>query len=266
MATLKIVSQDRSAARWVRQMWALAQRVSRSALDVCFPPRCVACDAELEGHDAGMLCDTCRAAVLPPGKPGCRRCGAFAAAESGGKCLCCRDFSLAFDTVVPLGLYAGTLREHVLAMKHPSATPLATAMGGLLTAVRAADLSACRPDVVVPVPMYWSRRFARATNCPEAVASALGRQLALPVHADWIYRQRSTPTQNNLGPRARFRNVRGAFSTRKQLSLNGLRALVVDDVLTTGATASEVAKTLKAARRGLCGRCGRRAAQGPDRM
>ena len=95
--------------------------------------------------------------------------------------------------------------------------------------------------------MYWSRRFARATNCPEALASALGRQLALPVHADWIYRQRSTPTQNNLGPRARFRNVRGAFSTRKQLSLNGLRALVVDDVLTTGATASEVAKTLKSA-------------------
>ena len=214
-----------------------------------------------------MLCTMCRAAVTPPHGPGCPRCGAFAPADTqDGKCLYCRDFCLAFDTVVPLGLYEGTLREHVLAMKHPAATAVAEALACLLFSHRAEELVACRADVIVPVPMFWSRRLHRATNSAETIATALGRQLGLPAQIGRVWRHRRTPPQNNLRPRARFRNVRGAFSVHKPLEVKGLRVMVVDDVLTTGATASEVAKTLKAAGADYVAIAVVARAQGPDRM
>jgi ComF family protein len=153
-----------------------------------------------------------------------------------------------FETVVSLGGYRGELRRAILAMKRPSNEPLAVALGQLLLARREHELKACNLDLVLPIPMYWRRRLVRKTNGPDRLAAELGRGLGLPVLARVLRRCRNTLPQKNLVPRERFRNVRGAFRLAGRRSgLTGRRVALVDDVMTTGATADEAARLLKRA-------------------
>jgi predicted amidophosphoribosyltransferase len=111
--------------------------------------------------------------------------------------------------------------------------------------------------------MFWTRRLRRGTNSPEALAQTLGRQLGVPVRG-LLRRRRNTLPQAPLPPRERFRNVRGAFALRKSGALDGIRILVVDDILTTGATCSEAAGVLKAAGAAWVGVVVVARAHGPD--
>jgi predicted amidophosphoribosyltransferase len=175
----------------------------------------------------------------------------------------CQAEPLHFDAVVPLGGYRAELREAVLMMKRPAGEPLAEAMAGLYIRLRGQQIRDFRADVVVPVPMHWSRRIGRRLNSPELLARGLGRELHLPVACRRLVQWRRTLPQKSLPPGERFRNVRGAFRLRtgfdfgrigpigrvvprrKAFDFHGARVLLVDDVLTTGATCSEAAKVLK---------------------
>jgi ComF family protein len=119
-------------------------------------------------------------------------------------------------------------------------------------------------ELIVPVPMFWARRLARGTNSPEIVADCLGRSLGVPVGRRVLCRCRNTMPQAGLLPRERFRNVRGAFRVRAGYHLDGRRVLLVDDILTTGATCSEAAKVLKQAGATLVAAVVVARAQGPD--
>ncbi len=222
----------------------------KTAADLLFPPRCAYCDHDLpELDDHLTLCQPCRDNLGPDQRAGCRRCGATMAYESPAVdgCDLCRSVQLHFKTVVPLAGYRGDVRTVILRMKHASGEPLSRAMGDLLLLRRRDQLAGLQADVVVPVPMYWARRFRRGTNSPEILARRLALQLGVSLETGLLVRCRNTLLQPELPPRERFRNIRGAFRVTKGYDLRGARVLLVDDVLTTGATCSEAAKMLKQA-------------------
>jgi ComF family protein len=132
-------------------------------------------------------------------------------------------------------------------MKRPSHGALSVAMGRLLAQRRRERLIEVQADVVIPIPMFWRRRLGRGTNSPEVLASCLGKSLGIPVRRRVLVRHRNTLPQADLSPSRRFQNVRGAFRVRRGDALKDARVLIVDDVLTTGATCSEAAKMLKQA-------------------
>jgi ComF family protein len=101
------------------------------------------------------------------------------------------------------------------------------------------------PDVVAVVPMHWRRRLFRGVNSPELVAERLAAGLSCSLAVGMLRRTRNTPPQADMPPAQRFTNMRGAFRTRRGHRLQGASVLLVDDILTTGATCSEAAKVLR---------------------
>ena len=95
--------------------------------------------------------------------------------------------------------------------------------------------------------MHWRRRWQRGYNQSEALARGLAASLGLPLRSRWLRRIRNTPSQVHQSPTARRENVRGAFRAARGVRLDGLCILLVDDVVTTGATSSEAAKALRKA-------------------
>jgi ComF family protein len=132
-------------------------------------------------------------------------------------------------------------------MKRPSERALALAVGEFLAGQFDARWQAARFDAVVPVPMHWSRRVWRGANSPDALCEPISRRLGLPVASHVLARAKRTQAQANLSPARRRTNLRGAFRATQHADLPGARLLLIDDIMTTGATVSEAAKTLKRA-------------------
>jgi len=226
---------------------ALARRWLDRGLDLVFPPACALCLAPLEMSAEGLLCPGCRDELVDC-RPACPRCGSSGLIpDPAGGCPRCNDQRLHFDAVVRLGTYDGPLRTAVLRTKRPAERGLAIALGELLVATRAGDCQSVRPEAIVPVPMHWSRRMWRGVNSPHTIAERLARHLGLPLAAHLLVRRRRTAPQASLSAARRVTNVRGAFRAGRHGDLAGARLLVVDDVMTTGATVNEAAKTLRQA-------------------
>lgn len=220
----------------------------RGTMGALYPPRCARCDADLEDFTTGpLLCGPCQRALAAEVWHGCSRCGAPIPEEMPAQrgCPLCRGFSFRFDTVVALGTYANELREAVLGLKRPGAEPLAKAMGALYCERRGDQVRALCPDMVVPVPMHWRRRVVRKGNSPDVLAAQMAGFLHVPCRTRLLRRSRNTKPQKDLTPKERFRNIAGAFALATGYDIRDARVLLVDDVLTTGATCSEAAMILK---------------------
>ncbi|MEX2185995.1 MAG: phosphoribosyltransferase family protein [Pirellulales bacterium] len=153
----------------------------------------------------------------------------------------------AFAASVCQGAYEGELREVVLRTKLPAEFPLTAALAELLFESVGETIAPWRVDRVVAMPMHWMRRFLRGGNGPELIAQRLAGRLGVVASSRLLVRRRNTPPQASLPPSARQANVRGAFRVRRPGSVQGSRILLVDDVMTTGATCREAASTLIAA-------------------
>jgi ComF family protein len=237
-------------ARLVRQIINSVTNVASGSLNLLFPPRCVCCYADyFDTQDHQTVCPKCIRRLVPEKWTGCRHCGATIPDElpESDNCAHCRTPDRLFDTVIPLGGYQGDLRNVILRMKHPQHNRLTKAIGCLLAEKRFAELSNLHVDMIIPIPMYWTRRWRRGINNPEHVANCLSQKLCVPIRKRLLERCKNTVLQTKLSPKERFSNIRGAFRVRSGESLKGLRILLVDDVLTTGATSSEAAKILKKA-------------------
>ena len=241
---------DVSMIRWVRRFRNGMGSLAWTCCDLLFPPVCVYCDADLaDRREEWRLCAGCLAKFGPATWQGCNRCGGEVpdGDPASDRCESCRNASLQFDSVIPLGAYHSGLREAVLRMKRPLHDALSVAMGRLLADRRRERLTGVRADVIVPIPMFWRRRWGRGKNSPELLASCLAKSLEVPLRTTILVRRRNTLPQAGLAPRRRFENVRGAFLVRRPDAVKDARVLLVDDVLTTGATCSEAAKMLKQA-------------------
>ena len=219
-----------------------------AGFDALFPPRCLACDdAAWDGGFAG-LCALC-ADRLPILRGGCRRCGR----ESGGLggadgCPVCRSARAepldGLDGIVASLRYRELARELVLALKFRGRTPAAIPLGRLLAdALRGAG----RPgDLVVPVPLSNARARERGHNQADDLAIVVARALDLPRDPRALVKRRHTHAQAALSRGRRHRNPRGAFRAVRA-RVEGRCVLLVDDVVTTGATAAACGRALRRA-------------------
>lgn len=194
---------------------------------------CSACNVELLGLVALPYCPRC-GSTLGPGLP----------ARPDG-CDACPTTLPRFSRTVRLGPYAGPLRDLVREVKYHRRFGASSRLARLLREAVRGQLDP-PPEVVVAVPMHWKRRLARGCDHARVLAAAVARRLDLPL-ADELVRVRNTPPQTHLSRARRIANVRGAFRLSRSVGIEGARALLVDDVTTTGATASECARTLYAA-------------------
>jgi len=140
--------------------------------------------------------------------------------------------------------YGDFSRRIVLSFKHGDRTDTAPALGRWL--VRAGAGLIADADLIAPVPLHWTRLFARRYNQAALLAGVVGGVSGIPVVQDLLVRRRKTPSQGRMGWGQRRRNVQGAFrvSPARRDGFQGRRVLLIDDVLTTGATVTACAKTL----------------------
>lgn len=163
--------------------------------------------------------------------------------DEDGRCGLCRAGLNQFDSAYAYSSYDGAMRELIHLFKYDRVRPLATVLGGFLSAALPREE---RFDMLVPMPLHWVRRWRRGFNQSYLLARDLARRTGIPV-ANALRRRRSTASQASLSRAARRRNVRGAFELRRGVDARGLRVLLLDDVLTTGATANACAAVLKRA-------------------
>lgn len=223
--------------------WALIARV---ALDALLPPRCLSCGAVVP--DQGTLCLPCweRIDFLAP--PLCAACGLPFELDPGADALCggCAARQPPFRRARAVFRYDDFGKGLILRFKHADRTEMAPALARWMARAGAELLD--EADLIVPVPLHWTRLFGRRYNQAALLALALGRLTGLPVVPDLLLRRRRTPSQGGLGREARRRNIRGAFATapHRGNALAGARVVLIDDVLTTGATTGACARALLA--------------------
>jgi len=220
--------------------------------DLLFPPVCSLCGVGISHIPVQpFLCDGCSLGLTSGSAHFCRGCArplAIGTSTTETSCPSCRDRKFRFDNAYALGVYEGLLREAVLRMKQASGEALTLAVGCLF-GEKLARLLDHRPDRAVAVPTHWSRRLTRVAICPDNLLESVCRRLKLRPSRGWLRCRRRTRKQGTLFPAERRANVRGAYAvpTRYHRHLRGARVLLIDDVMTTGATANEIAKVLKRA-------------------
>jgi len=226
-----------------RSLMALWQGVRH----VMVPGVCLGCHAVLS-PERNDFCSQCLQLFSVDPNLTCPRCSSTVGpnVDLSEGCTQCRTERFAFDRAFRLGPYAGPLRELVLRMKCAGSEALCDAVGERWAETIRPKFTANRIDLVVPVPLHWRRRWQRGFNQSQLLAQALARRLNVPC-AGGLRRVRHTPKQPTLSPTARRENMRNAFRAARTAGIDGKSVVLVDDVLTTGSTAHEASRALRAA-------------------
>jgi ComF family protein len=218
------------------------RRCATFVLDLLLPPRCLSCGSEVS--TAGTLCAQCWRGITFLGAPCCACCGLPFEFALGPGTLCgaCAQAHPPFARARAAMRYDEASRHLVLAFKHGDRLHLAPAFGAWMRRAGAELLAGA--DLLLPVPLHWTRLFARRYNQAAVLAHAIHAAGGPPVAPDWLLRRRRTPSQGKRNAAARAKNVKGAFALRPERRVRGLHLVLIDDVFATGATVGECAKVL----------------------
>ena len=215
-------------------------------MDLLYPRQCVGCGGS-SPETFRYICWDCwsDASLVEP--PFCSLCGdpVAGAVEHGFVCYSCSAQRPAFDAARSAARYDGVVGESLRMLKYEKALWIAPDMAELLHRCLEAEYPGQWFDFIVPVPLHHVRRRGRGYNQSAVLARELSRRIGRPVQPGMLRRIRPTATQTNLTAADRQSNVASAFQYRRKEWLAGRRVLLVDDVMTTGATVNACAKALK---------------------
>lgn len=218
---------------YVQSAAARLRTAGRSLAAALFPPRCAAC-----GRPGAALCRPCLATATRLPHPQCRQC--TRPLTYGDQCARCRLEQRRIDHLFVPYAYTPPILQAVHRFKYANKRYLAADLAALASAALPSDLQV---DLVVPVPLAFSRERQRGYNQGRLLAAEIARHLDRPLDGNVLIRVRDTPPQTSLPRARRLHNVRGAFRALRKLS--GTRILLVDDVTTTGATIEAAARALR---------------------
>jgi len=243
--------------------WRAVARVLRSPMDAIgcalLPSFCSLCGSPLPHLSFAPICDLCWTEFPLLSAPACARCGdtvdrpvADAGSSAYGLCRECRMAPPDFVRAVAFGAYQGRMKECIYALKYNRLHPAARGLGKML-AEAIGQLAAEAPHemLVIPIPLHRSKYAQRGFNQARALAQFALESLRKS-HPAWrlglasstLMRLRATESQAGLSPRERRINLRGAFTVSDPAAVMGKHILLVDDILTTGATVRSAAKEL----------------------
>ena len=223
----------------------MALAAAKAVLDLLFPPLCIGCRAPVA--DAGF-CAGCWSKLAFLDGPACACCGLpFPVALDGENlCAACLSRPPAFDRARAILAYDENSRGAILALKHADRLELVPGFARWLA--RSGQYLINESDVVVPVPLHRLRLWRRRYNQSAELARRLARDWKLDFDPIALVRSRATASQGAMASaKARRRNVLGAFKVPESERVAGKRVLLLDDVMTTGATAEACARALKRA-------------------
>jgi len=225
-------------------------RVAQGLAELVFPPRCYGCGRA----SSSPLCPTCLEAMPRVGEPGCPICGLPETSDSPRKvvtrCGACRLRKPRFDVVRSFAPYAGLVGECIRKFKYRRKKRLGVVLGQILAEHLRShpELASLREvDQVIAVPLHRFRARLRGFNQSELLAIPVRRQLGVEASENALIRVRNNPKQVGLPFKKRWENVKGAFAVKNPEAVKGKKILLVDDVMTSGATLNECAKVLKKA-------------------
>ena len=224
--------------------------MSWALLDMLFSRVCEECGAVLAEDEPGSLCWDCRARVRFVQVPFCERCGDPVPGTIGGpyECAGCRGLRPAFDWARSAVRYEGPAKACIRRFKYQAGIWLQEELVGWLAALwRTCPAEVRSVDFVAGIPLYPRRERERGYNQAALLAEGLAEQVGIPFRRGLLGRTKPTATQTHLTAVQRVHNVKGVFSVRQPGDVRGARIALVDDVMTTGATANECARALKAA-------------------
>jgi ComF family protein len=222
-----------------------ARRLTAAVLDLVLPPRCIGCGARVDM--AGLTCARCWSQLTFIAAPLCDRCGSpfDFAIEGALLCAACLAVPPPYDHARAALVYDEGSRGLILSFKHGDRLHAAPAFGAWM-ARAGADLLA-GANLIAPVPLHRWRLLKRRYNQAALIADHAGKLSGVVHIPDLLERRRATPSQGSLGPSARARNVAGAFRLKPRHAerVKGARIVLIDDVLTTGATVGACARALR---------------------
>ena len=240
MAESAIAREPSLFARFVRA-------AARTAADLVLPPTCLACRKPVGNADG--LCPSCWTAIGFIERPYCERLGTPFVSEEGGALLSPAAIAdpPAYDRARAAARYSDVARDLVHLLKYGDRLDLARPLGHWL--VRAGAELLRDADALVPVPLHWTRLLQRRFNQSAALAQAVSAAAHIPVADQILVRTRATRPQFGLARSERARNVQGAFAVAKpaQTDAKGRKLILIDDVLTSGATVDACARALRRA-------------------
>jgi ComF family protein len=224
-----------------------------SAFTLLFPANCRLCEQPLAEASRLPVCRKCLEGIPHLGGWLCAVCGELLGeVEPDGvnpeqKCVACRESAPRFAKAAAFGSYDGNLRSLIHLLKYEQVRPAARPLGRWV-ATAISQLSIPEEILVVPVPLYPAREWQRGFNQSELIAqealNAMPERSRMTLARGLLVRRRETRPQVGLTPEQRRENMRGAFEVTQREAVKGHSVLLVDDVLTTGVTASECARVL----------------------
>jgi len=234
----------------IRSFQDFFRLVRQSMAALLWPDQCLLCGAWLREDAERGVCTPCLARIRPLSPATlCRTCGKPGLPPTGtgdGRCPACREAPPAFDAARAFAVYDTSLRQLILHYKFKHQSRLHIPLGHLMGLALATHFPREEIALVTHVPLHWRRRMARGFDQTELLARFLARRSGRR-HVALLKRTRHVPPQSTLDLARRTDNIRGTFACRWPGKCRARTVLLVDDILTTGATVNECARVLKEA-------------------